>query len=582
MEVKEEFDEAAVKRRYKQLHDKSFWLSEDVSFWWFQLNPFRDVSVEQIKKASFINKWLHVLHIFTGDQEKTVSEESNEKQRVPKDPKPCMEKDAGLSGAWNYFRQRHLIWEKPGILDYCLLFLPQWIDTYGGWSRAQEVTYKKHLALGVSALLLALPYFLLVLGRLIVSVILALALSPVILLVHVFLGPEEEDGSTPLRQSLFFNPSTWMIGSILLAATGLLIQGLNPAIFAQAAVTLGIMQTVFVGMAAVTLVGGLLYTIGYAAYKRFKYRAQNSLESSADLNPNPFIKYLSERWNVISSNPGVFLLIWVIGLSVFGFVIALTMNYFESEIADYSLLGPLCGFMSQVFFVIIHALAGLPGLGFLSGISGPTLVLVGHILSAVMLSMAVFFITDNVSRMVETIMPKDLNAPNTNNPNKAVDDPKANEEEPKKKNTEIKPKPETDENNTTESSPIFQPGSIIENNTPSLYKINSEEHIQNYNLGKRLYRAINDCKASPYSRTKNCSMVTDNPDAGEVEIKSGELFWLNPRRDFIKIGFYIYARHVQDNVNRAVNCTNLQEEPVPTEFISACKQAKQVKVRNYT
>jgi hypothetical protein len=403
--------ETEAKEKYQTEHykEESSWFSLEVSFWLFRLNPFRYVSVEQAKSQSLGRKLAHTLRVFYNDNGKL----KNDGTWGRTESNPKMRPDASLSDAWDYFRQYSFIYKKPGILDYCLLFLPDLLWTLVRWLEAQTEEpnpLKKEKKTSLKSILL-IPSFLISLICLLLAPILiiamialTLAVSPLVFLVHIFLGPEEIDKSTPLRQSFFLSPSTWMMASILLAAIGVLIQGLNPTIFGQAAVTLGIMQTVFIGMAGLTLAGGLIYSLIHLGYTK-AVRDPKPLSET-----NPFIKYLSERWHAISSNPKTFLFIWGVGLGLLLGITGASIIYLSGIAIPpppaNAFLPHLFSLMGQVFSLSVHAMAGLPGLGFLNGISEATLSLIGEIVSAVMLSLAIFFITDNVSRMVEGVVPK--------------------------------------------------------------------------------------------------------------------------------------------------------------------------------
>jgi hypothetical protein len=100
------------------------------SFWLHQLNPFQLASVEQVEAESFIEKISHARGIFLGFEEPNYE--------------PSMQKNAGISEAWDYFRQR-LIWETPGILDYCLLFSPAVLDTFDEWINAHAQEEESYL-----------------------------------------------------------------------------------------------------------------------------------------------------------------------------------------------------------------------------------------------------------------------------------------------------------------------------------------------------------------------------------------------------------------------------------------------------
>lgn len=235
------------------------------------------------------------------------------------------------------------------------------------------------------------------------------------------LTAEEKAKRTPLWQSFFLNPSTWIFISIILASIGLLIQGVNPAVFAQAAATLGIMQMLLVGLVMSMLIAGLLYSIAYAIHEkrtRIEYSTvdENGEEHSIEVDndrssKNLIARYFAERRASIFRNRETFVLvawIWGVGSALLVVFIGFTIKYFAGGLIPDSLMGHLFSFMSQVFLLTIHALAGFPGLEFLGDISDATLLFVGEIISAVMLSLAIFFITDNVSRMAETFMPKVL------------------------------------------------------------------------------------------------------------------------------------------------------------------------------
>lgn len=229
---------------------------------------------------------------------------------------------------------------------------------------------------------------------------------------------DDEEGKIPLRQSLLLNPSTWVMGAIILAAIGLLIQYLNPGLFAEAALTMGIMQMVFLGLVGLTCVGVLLYA-GYRAVspvvgevETFERNAHGSLKlnfwgetikvTTYVEQPHPLKVYFSERWAALTRNPKISMLLWGLGAALLAVVLGFTISYFTGGMLPETFMGHLFSFMSQLFVTTIHSLAALPGLGFLGGASDATLSLIGEIVSAVMLNLAVIFTTDNLSRMIET------------------------------------------------------------------------------------------------------------------------------------------------------------------------------------
>jgi hypothetical protein len=207
----------------------------------------------------------------------------------------------------------------------------------------------------------------------------------------------------------FLNPSRWMLGSVVLAAIGLLIQGYNPAVFGQAAVTLSIMQTLFVGMAALTLVWGIGYSIfvylraGPCRPYKLVWSPDEFFERNKPISEiNPYIKYLVERWNAISRNPRASCAIWIPGGIMFLLCTVLVIEHFSGVTLSDGWVH-LFSLMSQVFLLSVHAMAALPGLGFLGHISDATLLSVGDILSSIMLCLAILVVTDNVSHIVERI-----------------------------------------------------------------------------------------------------------------------------------------------------------------------------------
>jgi hypothetical protein len=219
---------------------------------------------------------------------------------------------------------------------------------------------------------------------------------------------KEEEAKTPLRQSLLLNPSTWIMGSILLAAIGLLIWYLNPALFAEAAVTMGIMQMVLASLATLTLVGGLLYT-GYRAFSA-KFLADDGDGKSSTFaerfaEDNLLTLYFRERLAALSTNFKTSVLLWGVGGALFFVVLGFTISYFTGGMPP-EFFGNLLNFMGQAFVTTVHALASLPGLEFLSGASDVTLLFIGQIFSAIMLNLSVIFITDNVSRAMESTVVK--------------------------------------------------------------------------------------------------------------------------------------------------------------------------------
>lgn len=219
--------------------------------------------------------------------------------------------------------------------------------------------------------------------------------------------------------NFLLNPSTWITLSIALGAIGLLIQAVNLEAFLQAAVTLGIMQTVLTGLATLTLVGGLLYTLFHAvAFRKPPQRQdQDTSVTLKDEKPdqdfeekhqNPYIAYLRQRRRRMIKIPELWML-WPVTGALILIAIALTIAYFAKGMLPDSYMGHILGIMGQAFFTIVHAMGGLPGLGCLNDISDVTLLLVGRILSAVILILGIFFMADTISRILEMVRePKEL------------------------------------------------------------------------------------------------------------------------------------------------------------------------------
>jgi hypothetical protein len=207
-----------------------------------------------------------------------------------------------------------------------------------------------------------------------------------------------------------FNPSTWIFLSAILAVIAFLTLVVNPVAFAQAAMAFGVFQTVLASIAALTLIAGVCYTIIHSirhTVARRVYMEITSIEKdkllSEEKRKNLYSVYLSERASKIREIPAVMML-WLLFLGLIVVTLGLTIAYFAKGMVLDSFMGHILNFMSQAFFTIVHAMAGLPGLGFLNGLSDVTLLLVGQIFSAVMLNVALFFITDNISRVLETVL----------------------------------------------------------------------------------------------------------------------------------------------------------------------------------
>jgi hypothetical protein len=302
-----------------------------------------------------------------------------------------------------------------GLFDYIGAFFLRWLSEKASTiqeeirAAEQEEDYKPQSYLPEYALQFVIglffwPIFFFYFAAAFTLFLLSLPFVPI---VHFFFQREQTERTTPVRKSLCLNPSTWILGAILLEGMSLLIQGFNPAGFLQAAGPFLVMQIGCVAMASLAVLFSIAYSVYRMSYTLYSVcsdskAAQDFYSSEPEKqfdNRNVITHYLKERLEWMEEN--LFKSSFIIGFGGILFIIAvaLIIDYFTGGMLPNTLMGHILDFMSKALLAGIHGIINFSGIEFLNGFSEITLSLVAHILSAVTLLSGIFFITDNILRV---------------------------------------------------------------------------------------------------------------------------------------------------------------------------------------
>lgn len=271
----------------------------------------------------------------------------------------------------------------------------------------------------VGILLLAAPLLII---QAALALALTIAVSPIVVIVDLFRGPDKivvieknqvkskEKPITPLRQSFWFNPSTWAMGAVVTFAMSLYGSANNPAVFGLVAASVGVIQSVFVGMAALLLtLAAVKFAIemGSAVYERRQQAAEHNKNVGKD-NPiatstrplhfegQKLLSYMEDRWVWMENHRKTSIAIGIFTGLALAFSVGLTVAFFVGVPTD-SFVSTTFDFMSQLLVSLIQSMSHLPGLEFLAR---PEAVLlpIAQILSAVFLIMAPLVLGDTALR----------------------------------------------------------------------------------------------------------------------------------------------------------------------------------------
>lgn len=279
-----------------------------------------------------------------------------------------------------------------------------------------EIPWKYYLWWIPLYYLLAIPYAI----QLLIGVTITALLTPLIALVH-WVYPEDKLARNKEKtvKSFLFNPSTWMMGFILLTGISLLIQYLNIGMFADTAAILAVMQASFVALAVVVAAIAILSSLFTSSSQPSKYNNADPAEVSLDdlteeanQNKDPIntVKttnaisiYFTELGNWISKNKvyaGVLIALGVLGILT---VSTLTIGYFVFP-DTFSFIAGLFNFIGNNFISGIQHVATLPGLGFLGLIPESVLLLIGQVLTVFTLFFTATVVPHTIQRIIQTRM----------------------------------------------------------------------------------------------------------------------------------------------------------------------------------
>jgi hypothetical protein len=213
---------------------------------------------------------------------------------------------------------------------------------------------------------------------------------------------------TSVYRSFFIHPATWAILAILTRSISLLIQGVDPLAFQQAAAPLLIIQTLFTMMAGV-----MVTSIGAYLIYRIKRYGWSDLRPSVNTetlseNPNVVLKYISETMDWTKSYPWakpLFLVVTILSISI---TLFLTMGYFTDGFGlfpdSFSFMGPVFDYLISGLLASTKAVAALPGLEFLGLVSDATMMMTAQGVSIGMFILASFLVPITINRVLNTLL----------------------------------------------------------------------------------------------------------------------------------------------------------------------------------
>jgi hypothetical protein len=373
------------------------------SSWWYSfLNPFRTVTADKMDNHSLWMKLCHTAYVFGGT------------------------------------------FEQAGVLDWLpFFFVPKFLMFLCGWlwrASGEKIEYIypsegeaqmptptkkplnwKRMGAGVAIFFIAIVAIPLLIVQAALALALTIAVSPIVVIVDIFRGPDKTEGqhgytssiTTPARQSFWFNPSTWTTGAVIVLVISSLIQGVNPEVFGLAASSLGVIQGVFVGMAALLLTLAavkFVLEIIPAIYQRRQHRLwaeernkdpENIVKEPTDnislnFTDRKLLSYIEDRIEWMKNHRGITAVVGVFTVLALLFAASVTIAFFTGVPAD-SFVSLMFDHMSQLLVSLIQAMSQLPGLGFLAG-SDAVLLPIAQGLAAAFLIIAPVVLGDSVLR----------------------------------------------------------------------------------------------------------------------------------------------------------------------------------------
>jgi hypothetical protein len=341
-----------------------------------QWNPFRTLKWDKTCNHSLWKKLGHTFYFFFGDL-----------------PRPN--------------QQYHKPYQ-AGILDWLFLFSPKLL--YQGCVVLNKARKDwPHNPLGyvleifitlILAILLCLTIPLLVIQA-ILALTLTIAVSPLVVIVDIFAGPgfkSREGFDQPFKRitrashSFWLNPSTWATSAVITLITSFLILGINPEIFGLAAVYLGVIQILTIGMGALLLGVSTLWFIGEMLVP------ERILQD--DSYYFPLLNYITDRCIWMRDHPTKSIVLSVFMGLALAFAIGCAIAFSAGVPAD-SFVSVMFDSMAHLLMSLIQAMGHLPGLQFLAA-PDAVLLPIAQILSAVLFIIAPIAIWDSVLRFLYT------------------------------------------------------------------------------------------------------------------------------------------------------------------------------------
>lgn len=368
-----------------------------------RLNPARTVTFKKSSNHSLWKKLQHTFYFFFGD--------------LPSGSDKPLHQAGALDWLGGFF-SKILLNKCFNLWNELVELAKEDAQAQGGDTGFMQQPWVMKSLMGLT-LVVAVPLLIL---QAIVALALTIIVSPIVAVAHIFVGPSfthESMGNnvseiTPARQSFWFNPSTWGMGAVLVFGLGLLMQAANPAVFGLAAASLGVIQGVFLGMAALLLTLSVLNFFREVVVSISRQAKYTHVESTkgVKLIDGPqqlpqdnlisyglitkMLSYVADRGFWISRHPRVSVLVGGLGVLMLWFAVALTVAFFVGVPSDL-FISHIFDFMSNVLVSLIQAMSHLSGLGFL-GAPEAVLLPIAHVLSAIFFIAAPVLITDSILR----------------------------------------------------------------------------------------------------------------------------------------------------------------------------------------
>lgn len=372
------------------------------------LSPFRNITAEKMKESSFLEKLKSTFGVFTGWYPFT---EESKKQAV--DSHLGMLDYLGPAFIkWAYWRRKRAQYEIVG--DENITSKQDKVDKTPDWQiyllYGVLIFFSPLIFLGIllSPILIVLNVFL--------ALLLTIAVSPIVAVVHAIWGPKEY--KTPIRRSFFLHPATWIMGTFLAYGISLLIQGLSSETFAQVAAPLFIIQSVFTLIAGVMAAGAIAY-LAYRTWHYF-YRNYSDSEEAQNMKVNEYngyhapehasliYKYVSENVLWIKNHQVVGALFIAVSVVSVLTALVLIIGYFTDGFGfspgSFSFMAPVFDFMINGFLAGLHAAAALPGLEFLASASDASLLLGAQIISGILFILTPLILAITADRLINSVL----------------------------------------------------------------------------------------------------------------------------------------------------------------------------------